>query len=190
MYGLLVLAIVIVWGSASIVIARWIGGRIPKKGPRIVITLLLIPLFFVLPLADEIVGRFQFEKLCKEAEEIKIFGTMPVGEGLYTANGQWRRSHTAPLLSLEDSNKLSQLTKNLLRYEHTEIYSISAVMPISGSESKVFSRDSGQLLVIYRIYGTPGGWLSRNFEKPLIVRNQCLPKDHLDIEKRILPFNK
>lgn len=190
MYSLIAVPLIIVWLWISIVIVRWIGKKIPYPRARIAVVLVLIPALFVSPLADEIIGKYQFDKLCKEAEEVKIYGTLPVGEELYTADGKWRRSHTVPLLSLEDSNKVSQKINSLLRYERNEIYGISAAIPISGSENRVFSRNTGQLLAVYRIFGTRGGWLSRNLEKPLVVRDQCLPKEHLEIERRILPFNK
>ena len=39
----------------------------------------LLPVVFMAPLADEIVGKVQFDRLCEVAKEVKIYGTVPVG---------------------------------------------------------------------------------------------------------------
>lgn len=190
MHGLIAILLIVLWLGASVFIAQWIGKTMSSPRLRVVVTALLIPLLFVAPLADEIIGKFQFDKLCKEAEEIKIYGTMPVGEELYTADGRWRLGIRPS--SLEELNRVENVYKSLVRNESVGPTQVEAVIPIRTYEHRIYNKRADQLLASYRSYGTSGGWLSRySSEVPLLVRDQCFPPGWgMDLTRRILPFQK
>ena len=189
MFGLIALALILVWAGVSFAIARWIGKKIPKRSIGIVVTVILIPLLFVLPLADEIIGKFQFDKLCREAEEVKIYGSIPVGEELYTSDGKWRLGISS--LPLEETKRVLSVHLSLLRDESIGPNEIEAAIPIRVYERRIYNRRTNEILASYRQYATSGGWLSRNLGNPQIVRDQCFPPaSGLELKLRILPFEK
>lgn len=189
MFGLIVLALIVGWLLASIALARWIARRIPREGVRFLVTLLLASSLFVLPFADEILGKFQFDRLCEEANEITIHGTIPVGEELYFSDGRWRRADRE--IPLAESNRIAGVIKKMLEYETTPYQSVEAAMPIATSEVRVKDRRRGDVLAVYREFITRGGWISRSLEKPLLSRNACAPeKRGPALQQALLPFNK
>jgi hypothetical protein len=142
-----------------------------------------------LPWSDELVGKLQFDGLCKDAEEVKIYGTKPVGEELYFSDGRWRLT-SSPSLPLSEFNRAQAIYDSLVRYERADIKVSGITMPIGGSETRIFDREADRLLASYRIYHTRGGWISRGSEKPSIVRDQCLPNGFGAVAQRILPYRQ
>lgn len=191
MIGLMMLIALLIWGAISVAVAIWIGRRIPQQGLRQIVALLLMPVVLLMPLADEIVGKFQFDKLCKAAEAITIYKTVSVGADLYTSKGEWRLDRLANKhgrAALHERSELSKKVEQLLHYEGDRM-EIPAAIPIYGRRVRIYSRRTDDLLATYYVYSTPGGWLSRNFEKPAIVRAQCLPPERIGLEKRLFTFN-
>jgi len=179
----------VVWLWISIVIARWIGKKIPYPKARIAVILVLIPALFVSPLADEIIGKYQFDKLCKAAEEVKIYGTLPVGEELYTAEGKWRLGIRP--LPLEEHNRADAAYRAVVRTESIGPKEVDAAIPIRMYEHYIYNKITGERLASYQQYGSSGGWISRNLEKPVLVRDQCFPPGWgIELTHRILPFQK
>lgn len=189
MFGLIVLTLIVGWLFASIALARWIARRIPREGMRFLATLLLAPSLFVLPLADEILGKFQFDRLCDEAKEVSIHETIPMGADFYFPDGKWRRSDRD--IPLQEAQRIDGLIKKLIRDEHGK----SAVVPgwilMLAYETKIFDRRDGRLLASYKFFSTPGGWVSRRLEKPLVVRDQCFPENFgtTALNRAIFPFD-
>lgn len=72
MAGLIFIAILVGWFFA----VRWLAGlviiSIKNRGLRRLFLMLIVPLLFILPVTDEIVGGFQFRALCKENAVVKI----------------------------------------------------------------------------------------------------------------------
>jgi hypothetical protein len=144
----------------------------------------------MLPLVDELIGKFQFDRLCDEAKNPKIFASIPVGEELYFPDGRWRISSSPPL-EMDENNRVQAVYKSLVRYESNDWQVTGAAIRIRGSDTRLFNRKTGQLLASYRMYYTRGGWLSRwGFEKPSLVRDQCLAQTDDSFYKRMLPFEK
>jgi hypothetical protein len=187
MFGLIVLALLLIWLFASIGFARWIGRRVPQQRIRFVLTVLLAPIFFVLPLADEIIGKLQFDRLCEDAREIKIHGTIPMGEELYSSGGEWRRSDRD--IPLHEAQRIDRVTEGLVRYDNGKPTVVPGWIPMLAYETKIFDRRDGRLLASYKFFSTSGGWISRRLEKPLVVRDQCFPEDSNQYQKKIFPFD-
>jgi hypothetical protein len=186
-----------------IVAVVWLSLRLTKKfkNPivRTAIMMAAVPLSFVLALADEMVGKYQFDKLCEEAKEVKIHATHPVGEELYMPDGSWRLDHIEKLrrsgqIGREESDRLHKVYESLVRYSAEPIFpeEISAAIPIRRHHYKVYDKTDGRLLAEFDQYGTSGGWLSRNFETPFMVRPQCEPSLFAKglLKFHILPFSQ
>lgn len=189
MYEILVLLVLLAWVVFSIWLAARIT-RVVRLGVLKALTfLVLAPGLSALPLADEIIGKFQFDRLCEEAKDVKIFATKPVGEELYFPDGRWRLT-SVPRLPFEEFNRMQAIYESMIRYERTDLQVSGDTIPIHGFETRIFDRETEQLLASYRIYGTRGGWLSRGFEKPAIVKDQCLPEGFGSVGQRILPYRK
>lgn len=181
-------------------LAKALTRRAQEEWPRWVVAGVLAPVVFYLPLADEIVGNYQFERLCEAAKEVKYYGTIPVGEDLYTPDGKWRWDLTGEgldphvkedvLLRREKDLRLEKVIESYLRQERHRPPDIHAGITISGSEAKVYDTKTGRLLAEWRSYGTSGGWMSRNLEVPIIVRPQCLPERFRQVEQTLLRFSK
>jgi hypothetical protein len=189
MFGLIALALILVWLFASIALARWVGRWVPHGGVRFLVTVLLAPILFALPLADEIIGKTQFDKLCEDAKEIRIHGTIPVGEELYFSDGRWRRADRE--IPLAESNRITDAIEALLEYETTPYQPVDSFMPIATSEVRIKDRRTGNVLAVYREFITRGGWISRSLEKPLLSRDGCAPEERGPaLQQTLLPFNK
>jgi len=183
MYAVAILLYVFVVGAAA-----WLLGRFLTRGSRPpwvrwAATGLLAPVVFFLPLADEVVGSFQFRRVCEDAKEMKIYGTILVGEDLYTPDGRWRiglsEGEWAERMAAGRSAK-EALAKYVRRSAAEASREVPAVIPIRRHEYKVFDARTDQLLAEWRHYSTDGGWMSRLLSIPgdkLLVRQQCMPEE-------------
>lgn len=149
---------------------------------------LLASALVVLPFADEIIGKFQFDRLCVDAGEANIHATIPVGEELYLPNGRWRLASGSPPLPLEEFKRVRAIYDSFVRWDSTQVARTAEVIPISEVQTRIYDRKTGDLLATFRSYGTTGGWVSRRFEKPVLVRDQCMPPALHLVDQRILPF--
>ncbi len=74
MAGLLFLIILGLWFWGALSLAKLSTRRMQASGLRKLTTVFATVFFFLLPLADEIVGGFQFRALCEEAQANKTDG--------------------------------------------------------------------------------------------------------------------
>lgn len=191
----------VLYAALSIGFAWLLGRRITRgaKAPwaRPLAVVMLAPTVFFLPLADEIVGYVQFERLCAEAKDVKIHGTIPVGENLYTPEGKWRlglvgaADFVLPQKNRE-SFRLQRIVDSYLRWDLGRPQEVPAAILIQRYENKIYDARTGHLLADWRKYGAYGGWFSRHFKVPLIVRPQCMPEIVLrsKIDRALLTFTK
>ena len=188
-------------GGLAWLIARLLTSQSSRPWLRPLLAMLLLPLIFMAPLADEIIGKFQFDRLCDEAKEAKIYATHPVGEELYMPDGSWRRDHIETLRrngqvegTREEIDRLQRVYESLIRYsaEPTIPEEVPAAITIRRHHYKIYDKTDGRLLAEFDQYGTSGGWLSRNFETPFLVRPQCEPTLFAKglIKFHILPFSQ
>jgi hypothetical protein len=174
-------------GGLAWLVARLLSRWSSKLWLRPLLTLILLPVVFLAPLSDEIVGKFQFDRLCEEAKEVKIYATHPVGEELYTSEGKWRLGTVTA-----DASRLGEIVESLVRWDHggTPPQVISGAIVIYQFDTRIYDRKSDRLLAEWRVYSTPGGWLSRQFEVPLLVDPRCDPSatKGWGAVERVLPF--
>lgn len=65
MIGLLFLATIALWLWACVVLARFLSGLVPRLSWRNPVKWGLFILLLALPFIDEVIGKYQFEALCK-----------------------------------------------------------------------------------------------------------------------------
>lgn len=188
MIGLFVLVSVIVWSVICWKLARWMTRAIERRGLRVGLFVIALALLFIAPLTDEIIGKFQFDRLCRAADQVHIYGKIPAGEELYTPDGRWKIGMDVATKHSSQIRAEQDFIYSLLRYERSPIRHIDAAIPIREYRNRIYDRRTEKLLAEYKFYGTSGGWVSRNFETPGIVRAQCFPKEHDFLTRNILPF--
>lgn len=183
----------VLYVALCIALARWLARAVTQAAwARWAMIAALLPLFLLLPLADEIVGYFQFERLCEQAREVRVHATMPVGEDLYTPQGKWRMD-----LAEGDADerfrirfRAQQALDTHIRAENRALPATGSAIEIRGREIRMFDVRTSRLLAEWRQFSTSGGWLSRHFEKPLLVRPQCVPRavQERTVAQTVLPF--
>lgn len=172
-----------------VAVVVWLSLRLTKKHKnpfvRAAVVVAAVPLSFVLALADEIIGKYQFDKLCEEAKEVKIHATHPVGLEFYTSEGKWREAATR-----EEEKQLRNIYESLVRWDlGTSPEVIEGAIPILKFTRRIYDRTDGRLLAEWHSYGTSGGWLSRRFEGASLVGPSCAPDVGQKLDIRILPFD-
>ena len=150
--------------------------------------LLMVGLLCTLAMGDEIIGKFQFDRLCDKAKSINYAGAIPVGYDFYTREGRWLL--TLPKAPPEAKKKAAAAYQSLIKWELAQISRTSEWIPIGQTDTRILDKRNGVLLASFSAYGTRGGWLSRQFEKPLLVKEECLPADIRVVNTKILPFQK
>jgi hypothetical protein len=189
MYLLGLLLWIAVSGGLAWLVAILLSRRSSKLWLRPLLTLILLPVVFLAPLSDEIVGKFQFDRLCEEAKEVKIHATHPVGEDLYTPEGKWREGNT-----LEERNRLSAIYEALVRWDlgPSTPEAIPGMTPIRKYHTKIYDRTDGRLLAEFVGFGTSGGWLGRNLGGPILTDPACSPKlvEQGGLKNKIIPFKR
>lgn len=199
MYALGFLLYVLVCGTIAWLIAKLLTRHAKAPWARWAATAALAPVVFLLPLADEIVGYFQFERLCESAKEVKIYGTIRVGDELYTPDGQWRLGLQGGGVEQRQTEgaRLRKVVDSYLRWDPGPSMprEIQAAIPIRRYETRIYDAKNGRLLAEWLHYGASGGWLGRNFVPGggnLVVRSQCMPEIVLrsEIDQAIFTFAK
>jgi hypothetical protein len=83
MTGLLLLVVGVLWLVAAISITGFVVWKIPGRGWRLAVAVVVFPALVVLPLADEIIGGWQFNALCEEKTAIRVDETRAAGRRVF-----------------------------------------------------------------------------------------------------------
>jgi|SRR6266850_8601886 len=87
MIGLFVLFLAIVWLIVSIALAIYVTRKLPPRWWRVPVGVLLAVVLYPLPVIDSIVGRMQFERLCRENSAIHV-DAKAAGRTVYLAEAR------------------------------------------------------------------------------------------------------
>ena len=176
MGGLILIAVAIIWFGVTLWLARKITGWLPLEPTFIksIVGVLAFGLIFPLPLIDEIIGKIQFDKLCREEAGVKIYGKLELGPEFFNADG------TPNFIDAKDPNVNSRI-KPFLDFTYPPVETIPASVPISKVRLRIQGRkDSILYLEEIRIF-MDGGWLAYD-KQPWLFRNSCkssVPLNHL-----------
>jgi hypothetical protein len=88
MIGFLVLFVAIIWFIAAAFLAQFITRKLPWNWWGMPARVLLFIALLMLPLIDEIVGKWQFEQLCKSHGEIIVDATNTKGRTIWFGESQ------------------------------------------------------------------------------------------------------
>ena len=157
MGGLILIAVVIGWLFFCVWLARKVVSWIPIKsgGLKGLIGLLTFAILLPLPLIDEIIGKIQFDKLCREEAGVKIYGKLKLGPEFFNADGT--------------PNFVNKKTNLIFPDKVMDPYVEFVTMPVErlASPAKLYkmrlqirSREDGKLLAEKTAFGMYGGRLS------------------------------
>jgi hypothetical protein len=121
MGGLILIAIAAVWFVAVCFFVRWVSRHFKLWELKVLTWLVLVPALMVAPLLDEIVGKRQFERLCKENSTIQIDRAAVAGKTVYLDDapyveikGKWMRFGMRQWRYLEVGSGETLVSFNLL----------------------------------------------------------------------------
>jgi hypothetical protein len=150
--------------------------------------LAVVAVLCTLAMADEIIGKFQFDSLCNKAAAIAYSASVPVGYDLYSRDGRWLL--TLPKVHPDLRKKATAAYQTLSRWDISQSSRTSEWIPIAQTDTRIHDKRNGVLLASFTAYGTRGGFVSRHLEKPLLVRAECLPAEMRIVNTKIFPFQK
>jgi hypothetical protein len=79
MSGMILIVILIVWFYIALILSSFLGAKIRAGLFKTVMRFVLFPLILLAPVADEIIGGFQFRALCK-VEAVAVYDEAKVRE--------------------------------------------------------------------------------------------------------------
>jgi len=124
MTGLLFLAVVFLLILLDLAIATWISRRFVSrrywKYSTLVIFLCLLPL----PVADEIIGGFQFRALCKEGAQLKIDAEAIRGKAVYVTIDPSNEYLQGTAIPIQRSHFSYRDTSTDKEYANFDIYDV------------------------------------------------------------------
>lgn len=96
MTGLFLIPVAIVWLLLALAVTGWVARRFNGRAMKVASCVLSFPLLLAAPLIDELVGRGEFEQLCKDNSTIQVDRSTAGGRTVYLAktsdvelNGTW-----------------------------------------------------------------------------------------------------
>ena len=159
MTGIILIAVVVVWLVAVLAFTRWATRRFKSLAMKVVSSVALFPTLLLLPVADEVVGKVQFESLCKK------YAVQVVDE-----------SHAMNRRVVYERRGTDQFAEGTA----VEI----RIDPIIYRDA-----ETNQVLVSYHTLHAKGGLLIRTLgisetNSPLLFRRGCAPQDQDAFKKK------
>lgn len=196
MIGLIVIASVAAWIFVGYLLWRkLIRPHVYSWLARAVILLPLAAVWLIVPVADEILGARDFEKLCQEMPEIKFHGPVPVGPGaFFDADGtpKWKDRN-----EFGNSDEFSEIKRNTKEWDKIIHHPSSEwrllrewPMPIGESYGLYVDKRTGKpMLETYARY-SPGGWIKRGLGWGSHAPYQCPDKGYFPRDEEWIVFAK
>jgi hypothetical protein len=159
MTGILLIIVVIAWVIAVLKITGWATRRIQLRAMKLTVFTLLSSVLLVAPVADELVGKWQFDSLCKK------YAVQIIDEGI--------AMNRRVLYQRRTVDRFAEGTALEIR--------IDPIVYIDAETKKV--------IVSYHTLHAKGGWLIRTLgisetNAPLLFSPGCAPKDQDAFKKR------
>ncbi len=165
MSGLLMIGLFITWVLASVMLSRWFGCKFCHPTARTAVAFASFVVLLVLPVADELIGMWQLDALCKGGSTLKI-------------NAERIRGRTIRVV---------------IRPSWAQ--AAGTAIPISYSRYSYQDTTTGEELASYTSYDAKGGWLIRSLglfdsNVPLVITKPwCAPEGHSGIFAKQYGFN-
>jgi|1186.fasta_scaffold15175_2 hypothetical protein len=136
MSGLIFLAVLVLWVGIAALIAVFIFRKLPERPWRIAVAIVFFVLLIPLPLIDEIVGKGQFEQLCRENSTIQVARAKAAGKTVYLADtppeevkGTWVRIVLQPWRYVDATTNETVVSYNTLQAERK--FFLTALVPFT-----------------------------------------------------------
>ena len=129
---------------------------------------------FLFPIADEIVGWFQFNNLCTEKDTL-----------IYDKNKVYGKSVVRRDIPL-DSNWTMSTKIDINKSKGIAIYTLNKAIPIVVTTTQWEDSETGELLITYRWLQAKGGWLSHLIgfpqgSPPYIFDGRCSSREYYEL---------
>lgn len=184
MGGLIFIAVIISWLWFCVWLARKVVSWIPIEsgGLKGLIGLLTFAVLLPLPLIDEIIGKFQFDKLCREEAGVKVYGKLELGPEFFCSDGTPNLFVTCS----KGDRRLNELIKAVVEFSDTKFKKINSTSDISRGNYRIIDKRSGEVLAEFTGYNNGGGWLAIDHH-PWLTKPECYPPETVvDILRRIV----
>lgn len=152
MSGILLIAVAIAWLTAVLAVTRWVIRRVDSLAMKWVSFLALFPVLLLLPVADEVIGKQQFDCLC-EKYAVQV---------------------------IDEQNALNSRVESVGGRD--DWYAVGTVIRIRIQPWIYQDIMTRKILVSYHTLHAEGGWLIRSLgisetTSPLLFNRSCAPPD-------------
>jgi hypothetical protein len=159
MTGLLLIVIFIIWLSIVAFVSIWAARRFRSREARLFFGVLAFGVLLPAPLVDEIIGKWQFESLCKKYAVVEI--------------DEKNAMNRQVVYVRRKSDQFAEGTAVQIRID-PKVYSDVV---------------TGKVLVSYHQLSARGGWLIRflgisEVDAPLLFNKGCAPKSQKEFIKK------
>jgi hypothetical protein len=189
MSGVIVLVVLGLWAGFGWWLWKWfVRNRLASPWVRGATFLALAGAWFVLPVADEILGARAFERLCAEIPETKFHGPIAVGPGAFfdeNGNRKWKNGDEFARIQIgtPDWNRLWES-----RTEETRIARWPII--VFQARSLYLERRAGRVVIETYFRGSGGGWLSRHVGGGQFGGYQCHSKGLFPKDEDTIRFDR
>lgn len=159
MTGILLVVVVLTWLIAVLIVTRWVARRFNSLTVKLASYIVLFPVLLVAPLADELIGKQQFESLCKK------YAVQTIDEQ--------RAMNRSVVYVPRGVDQYAEGTAVRIRID-----------PITYKDA-----ETNQVLVSYHTVHANGGWLVRSIgisetDAPLLFGPGCAPENQDAFKKK------
>ena len=179
MGGLLFFAVIIAWFGLCVWLARKIVGWLPIESvvAKFFVSVLVFAAIFPVPLIDEIIGKFQFDKLCREEAGVKIYGKLELGPEFFNADGK-------PNFEVS-RGQLDERMERIVELSPFTFERIRSPVDLGRGTFRIFDRRNGKELARIIGFNNRGGWLAFDHTSSLSNSPCYPPKSEIDVLKTI-----
>jgi hypothetical protein len=152
MGGIIFFVVLIAWICLSVWLARKIVGWLPIDSAiaKFVIGVLTFGLVLSLPVLDEIIGKVQVDKLCREEGGVKVYGKLELGPEFFNGDG-------TPNFINPGNGNISERIEPYIELVLESYQEIPSVAKLSKGRLLIKSRKDGNILLESTDFDINGG---------------------------------
>jgi hypothetical protein len=187
MLGTGLLIFIGLWAAVGFVLWRWlIRPRLHSRSALVLVTLLAGVVWFVGPIADELLGARQFKRLCDEMPPVEFYGPVPIGPGAFfdeSGRPRWRTNDEFSRIRIR-----SKEWERVIGTRQEDTLISKWPFPVFELKTTDYERATGRPVFISRMRGAAGGWLKRVSGLGSISPYQCPSKGSYPADETWIRF--
>lgn len=160
MLGIGLLILIGIWAAVGFLLwRRLIRPKVRSRPALVLTTVVAAVVWFVGPIADEMIGARRFKTLCEEMPPVEFYGPVAIGPGAFFDKSGQPRWHNG-----DEFSSIKRMTKDWSETFGTkddEIVLESWPFPIVELKITDYERSTGNPVVVSRMRAARGGWLKR-----------------------------